>query len=70
MVDIEKLRNIIDDSGITMVALSNKSSISRVTLYNRLDGVGEFTAPEIQGITDALRLSKKERDDIFFAEKV
>ena len=65
MVNIEKLKTIIDDSGMTMVAISKKSGIKRETLYNRLIGVGEFTASEIVGITNALRLTKAERDDIF-----
>lgn len=70
MVDIEKLKTAIDDSGMTMVAISNKSGIDRATLYNRLKGVGEFTASEITGMADALRLKQKEREDIFFAKEV
>ncbi len=68
MVDMERLKRTIDDSGITMVALSRKSGISRPTLYNRFNGVGEFTADEITGLTKALHLKKSEKEGIFFAE--
>lgn len=67
MVDLRKLDETIEKSGIKMTALSKKSGISRQTLYNRLNGIGEFTASEIVGITNALRLSAEEREDIFFA---
>jgi len=67
MVNLKKLDEAIKESGVTMTALSKKSGISRQTLYNRLDGIGEFTASEIVGVTAALRLSKEERESIFFA---
>ena len=66
MPNIGLLKEKISDSGITMTALSKKSSIDRGTLYNRLSGVGDFTATEIVGLTNVLRLSKTERENIFF----
>lgn len=68
MVSIERLKKAIDDSGITITALSEKSGIERATLYNRFNGVGEFTASEITGIVKALRLTNEEREYIFFAD--
>lgn len=70
MVDIVKLKEAVEDSGMTMVAISKKSGIERPTLYNRLNGVGEFTASEIMGMTKALRLNNREKEAIFFATKV
>lgn len=70
MVNIELLKDKIDDRGITIVKLSEKSGIDRATLYNRFNGKGEFTASEIVGITDALRLTNNERDSIFLLENV
>ena len=67
MVNIELLKDVIDDSGMTMVALANKSGIKRETLYQRLKGVGEFTASEIVGLVDALKLNKTQRESIFFS---
>ena len=70
MTDLERLKEVIRDSGITMVALAKKSGIVRETLYNRLDGIGEFKASEIVGLSEALHLTKAERDRIFLAGKV
>lgn len=67
MVNIELLKDVIDDSGMTMVALASKSGIKRETLYQRLKGVGEFTASEIVGLVDALKLNKTQRESIFFS---
>lgn len=70
MVDLNKLKIVIEDSGMTMVSVAAKSGILRETLYNKLSGKGEFTASEIEGIADALRLSVGQRNSIFFAKKV
>ena len=70
MTDIELLRAKIKDSGMTMVAISNKSGIERTTLYNRINGIGEFTASEIVGLSNTLHLSKQERDKIFLSANV
>lgn len=70
MTDIKKLKEKIEDSGMTMTAIAKKSYISRETLYNRLNGVGEFTASEIVGLTCALKLTKHERDIIFLNKKL
>lgn len=69
-VDIQALKNKIEESGMTMTSIARKSKISRETLYNRLNGIGEFTASEIIGLTTALNLSKSERDIIFLNEKL
>ena len=66
MPDIALLKEKMNESGMTMVAISVKSGILRETLYNRMNGKGEFLASEIVGLTKALGLSKTERDKIFF----
>lgn len=70
MVDLTALKRVMDDSGMTMTAISKKSGILRETLYNRLKGVGEFTASEIVELSRTLHLTTGERDEIFFAPKV
>lgn len=65
MPDIETLKVKMDESGMTMVNIAKKSGILRETLYNRLNGRGEFTASEIISLSDVLHLTKKERDEIF-----
>ena len=70
MTDLDELKAIIKESGMTMVAVAEKAGMVRETLYNRLAGKGEFTASEIVGLTSALRLTVKQRDKIFFARMV
>lgn len=70
MVDTNKLKELISESGMTMVAIAAKSGINRVTLYNKLSGQGEFTVSEVEGLSDVLRLSANQRNSIFFAKKV
>lgn len=70
MVNIDKLRKRIDESGMPMTRIAERSGIVRETLYNRLNGVGEFTATEIMALTQVLRLNRAEREAIFFAKEV
>lgn len=70
MTDFELLKEKIRETGMTVVAIAKKSGILRETLYNRLNGRGEFNASEISSLTRVLGLSLEERDAIFFAEKV
>lgn len=53
-----------------MTAIAKKGGIARETLYNRLNGIGEFTASEIVGLSYALKLTKRQRDEIFLTEKL
>ncbi len=66
MPNIDLLKAKISESGIPMTTIAKRSGIVRETLYNRLAGIGEFTASEIMGLSDTLRLTKTEREDIFF----
>lgn len=69
MVNIQLLQDRIDDSGITMTALSRKTGVNRATLYNRLKGRhGEFTVSQISSLSEALHLTEDERNEIFFAK--
>lgn len=68
MPDIVLLKEKINETGMTMVSISAKSGITRETLYNRLNGKGEFLASEISGLTKALNLTRSERDKIFFTK--
>lgn len=67
MVNLEMLRQHIEDSGITMSHIARRLDISRATIYNKLNGSSEFTASEIYAISRILHLSNKERDLIFLS---
>ena len=67
MLNADLLRNKIRENGMTIVFISEKSGILRETLYNKMAGKGEFKASEIQALARVLKLTKGERDAIFFA---
>ena len=69
MTDIPLLKSLIANSGMTMIAISRKANIRRETLYNRLSGIGDFTASEIVGLSSALRLDFSTREKVFFCKK-
>lgn len=66
MVNLNLLEKRMKDSGMTTVAIAEKSGILRETLYNKLKGLSEFKASEISALSNVLNLSSKERDEIFF----
>lgn len=68
MTDIKMLKEEIENSGMTIVAISEKTGIQRATLYNRLKGLADFNASEIVALTEVLRLSREKRDEIFLSE--
>lgn len=73
MADIKALKSKIDSSGMAFSFIAKESGILRETLetlYNRLNGIGDFTASEIVGLSKTLRLTKDERDLIFLNEKL
>lgn len=70
MTNVDLLKKKMDESGMTTKAICERAGILRETLYNRMKGVGEFTASEIVGLTSVLNLTRSERDDIFLDEKL
>lgn len=67
MPNTELLKEKIKDSGMTVVSIAKKSGMLRETLYNRLNGEGEWKVSEVRGLTDTLRLSNQDRDEIFLS---
>ncbi len=66
MTDIKEFKRCIEDSGMTVVAIAEKSGILRETLYNRMK-TGDFRISEICALSNVLRLDRDARDRIFFA---
>lgn len=68
MTNTERLKEIISRSGIKLDAILNATGIkSYATLRGRINNETEFTASEIRAITELLRMTPEERDEIFFA---
>lgn len=69
MVNIQLLKDTIKESGMTTVAVCEKSGILRQTFYNRLDNPN-FTLEEIAGLKRTLHLTSRDVQRIFFAQNV
>ncbi len=69
MTDAELLRNKIADAGVTITFLAKQLGCCRNRIYSILDGA-ECSASEIVGLSEALHLTKGERDAAFLSKKV
>ena len=58
MANVELLKEKINNSGMTVTAIADKSGILRETLYNRMKS-GNFYASEITSLTRVLHLTRK-----------
>ena len=70
MPDLDKLNEVIKDSGMTMVAIASKTGINRMTLYNRINGKGDFTISEMVALSKVRHMDTDTRNAIFFADEV
>ena len=69
MTDRALLEQAIERSGVKVAKLMEAANIkSYATFRGRLNNDTEFTASEMQAITNTLRLTTEERDRIFFAK--
>ena len=71
MTDTERLKEVIQKSGLKMQYLAKQLNLSNFGFSNKVNNVTEFKASEIDTLCDLLQikaLSEKER--IFFAKKV
>lgn len=69
MVNVELLKKKIADSKIPITSICKEAGILRESLYNKFDNPATFKVDDIQGLTVALKLTKAERDSIFFAKE-
>ena len=65
MANVELLKEKIKESGMSISFLTEKMGVGRETFYKRMNNP-DFRASEIVSLTRILRLTKKERDSIFF----
>lgn len=66
----KKIKSKLILLGKSVLWLANKLSISKASLYNKLNGKTRFTLDEVRIITDVLELTDEEVIDIFFDNKV
>lgn len=71
MVNVMKLKGCIVERGLTLGKLSEITNIERSCLYRRMAGNGkDFTIEEATAISEALKLSGSEVNEIFFARTI
>lgn len=70
MTNTALLKSKIKERGVSITALARLCGVSRETLHSRIAGESEFKGTEIHTITVALRLTRDERDEIFFSASV
>lgn len=68
MTDVKMLEKKINNSGLSHTAIAAALNVSMPTYYSRKTGRSEFTASEIVKVMKVLKLTKEERDAIFFGE--
>lgn len=70
-MDLNKLNEIIKDSGITKVALAKKLNLSHQGLYSKLNGDSDFTRGEVEKLCHVLHIDDLElKESVFFNSKV
>lgn len=67
MTNSKELEIQLIRKNVSKKALAKALGISEMALFNKLNGVSEFKASEIDKATNFLRLTRDERDVIFFA---
>lgn len=65
-MNLTKLKAVIIDRGVKRSAVADAIGCSRFSIYKKLDGKTEFKASEVVKMSEFLRLSQEERDEIFF----
>lgn len=68
MTDTNEIKKFIRLNGFTLETLSKVIGISRTTLSYKINNQIEFSAKEIKRIQNALNLTDKQRDLIFFKQ--
>lgn len=69
-MDIEKLKEKMEEIKIPISVISQKLGISRQSLYKKLTGEREFKVSEVTKIAAVLRLTNEEKEEIFFTNQV
>lgn len=66
----EKLKEVIEESGIKVSVLADKIGISRQSLHMKLNGERNFDQGEIMSLKTHLHLSDEQFMAIFFSDSV
>lgn len=70
MINVELLKNKIDESGYKLKFISKQLNITYQGFLNKINGSSEFKLSEISYLTDLLKLTIEEKELIFFNQNV
>ena len=72
MVDVDRLMQIVKDSGMKICAICDKAGIERRVFYNRTTGGKSylFNVGEIEGLAKVLNMDNETILEVFFAQNV
>lgn len=71
VVNVNKLKGKIVECGLNISILADKIGIDKATLYRKISENGDpITIREADRISEELKLSKEEVNDIFFSQYV
>lgn len=66
---LDLLNQKIKESGKTITHIANAVGITREAFYQKMSGKFDFKLSEVNALVDDLRLTREERDEIFFNEE-
>lgn len=69
-MNLTYLNDRITISRVPITAIAEKLGISRQTFYNKISGKRDFKISEVEKICSILRLTREEKNLIFFASNV
>lgn len=70
MTNTDLLRERIDESGYRLRYIADRMGMSYAVFLKRVYGTTEFKQSEIERLSAILKLSKRDRNDIFFPDFV
>lgn len=68
-MNLKLLNAVIDEVGIPLSTIAEKTGISRRSLYLKLAGEREFKVSELNTIAELFRLTDEEKTMIFFGKQ-
>lgn len=70
ITDVDQLKKVINEKGVKTTWLCESAPISYYNFRRSMQKTRAFTVVEAYGISKALGLNARERDEIFFADQV
>ena len=68
MVNYAKLKGLMAERGVEVTKLAELLGVSRQSASGKINGKTPISLTDAKVISDALKMTKEERDIIFFAE--